>query len=101
MLSARTITFGDVAENGPGMERIGEAAKSGLSYAELMSAKLAFERTGILCELVDLRHAAKLDASVFEEMTDDAKKPAHASLLSGTQSLRFLARLPVRWTPNS
>ncbi len=42
MFSA-TITFGEVAENGPGMQQLGVKAAAGLSYEELVRAKHAFE----------------------------------------------------------
>ena len=54
-MAARTITFGDVAENGPGMQHVGTAAGAGLTRAELEAAKLAFEAKGQVCELIDLR----------------------------------------------
>lgn len=52
---ARTITFGDVAENGPGMQHIGTASGVGLMRDDLEKAKAKFERAGLTCELIDLR----------------------------------------------
>ena len=53
-MTARTITFGDVAENGPGMEHIGTKASCGLSLDELKDTKLRFEEAGFVCHLIDL-----------------------------------------------
>lgn len=54
---AITITFGDQAENHLGMQKIGRLAASGLSVDELISAKIKFEQTGCLCELINLNAA--------------------------------------------
>ena len=53
-MTARTITFGDVAENGPGMEHIGSKSNIGLSLEELQIAKEKFEKAGYTCYLIDL-----------------------------------------------
>lgn len=52
--STATITFGDVAENHIGMEKIGTEASSGFSYDELIAAKERFERAGATCEFIEL-----------------------------------------------
>lgn len=49
-----TITFGDVAENHVGMEKIGRMAEHGLSIAQLRDVKRKFEDVGCVCELTDL-----------------------------------------------
>ena len=51
---ARTVTFGDVAENRPGMQHIGSMADHGLSLEELTHAKDRFEASGCFCELINL-----------------------------------------------
>jgi hypothetical protein len=56
-----TITFGEVAENGPGMQQLGVKAAAGLSYEELVRAKHAFEAAGYRCELIDLISAAGVE----------------------------------------
>jgi hypothetical protein len=53
-MSATTITFGDVAENGIGMEKIGALADDGFTYLDLARAKWRFEAAGCKCELIDL-----------------------------------------------
>jgi len=57
-MTARTVTFGDVAENGPGMQHVGTASGVGLSLRDLQHAKTKFEAVGLVCEIVDLRLAA-------------------------------------------
>ena len=69
---ARTITFGDVAENGPGMEHIGSPASKGLSLEELTTAKTLFEKQGYQCELIDLRKQSDLPFSP-EDLSDSAQ----------------------------
>lgn len=59
MCSARTITFGDVAENGPGMEHIGTPVSSGLSLSELQLAQKAFREKGYETILVNLLEEGK------------------------------------------
>jgi hypothetical protein len=54
-MTARTVTFGDVAENGPGMQHIGTASGVGLTRAELEHAKAKFEEEGLVCDMIDLR----------------------------------------------
>ena len=53
-MTARTITFGDVAENGPGMEHIGSSVSRGLSLQELQMAQHLFTEDGYETELVNL-----------------------------------------------
>lgn len=54
---AITITFGEVAENGVGMEEIGEKALHGLTVNELNTLKRFFKELGYKCELVYLNDA--------------------------------------------
>ncbi len=49
-----TITFGEVAENHVGMEKIGKLAKEGFSISELEKAKSFFDELGSTTKLVDL-----------------------------------------------
>ena len=56
-MAARTITFGDVAENGPGMQQLGTLAEEGLSLADLQAAAAKFAGLGCDVELIDLRAA--------------------------------------------
>ena len=60
-MAARTVTFGDVAENGPGMQHIGTASGVGLTRSELEKAKIKFEAQGLACELWDLRMEGLLE----------------------------------------
>lgn len=52
-----TITFGDVAENHPGMQKLGKLASQGLSLKELQDAKAKFEGNGYACELINIKNA--------------------------------------------
>jgi hypothetical protein len=59
-MAATTITFGDCAENHVGMQKLGAAAPSGLTVAELQAAKARFEAKGFECRLVDLAAEGRL-----------------------------------------
>jgi hypothetical protein len=50
-----TITFGDVAENHHGMEKIGKLAARGFTLKDLVAVKKIMEAQGCETELVDLR----------------------------------------------
>lgn len=52
-----TITFGDVAENGIGMEQIGQIHDRGLSIEELFEAQRRFDDIGLQTEWIDLTKA--------------------------------------------
>jgi hypothetical protein len=54
MQSTITLTFGDQAENHVGMQKIGQMAEHGLSYQDLVDAKVKFEKIQCVCELVDM-----------------------------------------------
>lgn len=60
-----TITFGDVAENGTGMERIGSLHSRGISVIELKDTALKFEELGFSTELVDLTKV--MDDKLFND----------------------------------
>jgi hypothetical protein len=49
-----TITFGDVAENHKGMQKIGKLAESGFTCEELKKFKICVEKVGKKCELINL-----------------------------------------------
>lgn len=49
-----TLTFGDVAENHKGMQKMGNLASTGFTLADLEKAKEYFESRGIACELIQL-----------------------------------------------
>ena len=53
---AITLTFGDIAENNVGMQRIGELANDGFSKLDLVAAKTKFEKMGCKCELVHINN---------------------------------------------
>lgn len=56
-----TITFGDVAENHVGMEKIGKILTSGLSTETLKKIKKEFEKENFKCELIDLNTDEKYE----------------------------------------
>lgn len=49
-----TITFGEVAENGPNMQKIGHMAREGFTNNDLMHIKEYFTRQGIISEYYNL-----------------------------------------------
>lgn len=49
-----TLTFGDVAENHTGMQKIGKEAEKGLTFEELQSALFWFSEKGCNCDLYEL-----------------------------------------------
>jgi len=75
-MSARTITFGDVAENGPGMQQLGIQAEVGLSLEDLQAAAAKFMGLGCDAELIDLRPAGG-------ELTADADDSAMLLVVRG------------------
>lgn len=83
-MTARTVTFGDVAENGPGMQHIGTASGVGLTRSELEKAKTKFEAAGLVCELVDLRRegwASEVLQDVPSDLLDSWRELDSACLL--------------------
>lgn len=52
--SVITMTFGEVAENHVGMQKLGSLSKEGFSIQDLNKAKEAFENRGATCELINL-----------------------------------------------
>lgn len=68
-----TITFGDVAENGIGMEKLGQEYGRGLTVSELSDARDTFEQQGMETELVDLTQAITDDD--LDYLRSDEGKP--------------------------
>ena len=56
-----TITFGDVAENHVGMQKLGVMAQKGFHMSDLAQAMAAFEAAGCKTELVDLLDALPVE----------------------------------------
>lgn len=52
--STITITFGDVAENGVRMQKIGAKSDRGFSVADMLRFKDMYEEQKLVCELIDL-----------------------------------------------
>lgn len=51
-----TITYGDVAENHKGMQKIGLETKSGLKKKHLDATKHVFEARSAKCSLINLQY---------------------------------------------
>ena len=52
-----TLTFGDMAENHVGMQKIGSLAQSGFDLVDMQRAKNWFASRGIVCEMTELNQA--------------------------------------------
>lgn len=61
-----TITFGDVAENHVGMEKLGKKRHNGFFVEDLVFAKSVLEDFGYDVSLIDLVAESKFDASLLE-----------------------------------
>jgi alkylated DNA repair dioxygenase AlkB len=70
-----TITFGDVAENGIGMEQLGQMYGRGLTVQELVDAQAMFDKLGLVTELVDLTQAVT-DEDLDHLRSDEGKPKA-------------------------
>jgi len=68
-----TITFGDVAENGIGMEQLGQMYGRGLTVQELQDAQSKFDALGLVTELIDLTQAVTDED--LDYLRSDAGKP--------------------------
>jgi hypothetical protein len=90
-MAARTVTFGDVAENGPGMQHIGKASGVGLTREELELAKTRFEAAGLACDLIDLR----MKGWAFP-LSPTALREVPAAILDGWSGLDSACLLVVR-----
>ena len=86
-MTARTITFGDVAENGPGMQHIGTASGVGITRSELEKTKAKFEAAGLICELIDLR---------IEGWSGETLRDVHSAILDSWRELDSACLLVVR-----
>lgn len=77
-----TITYGDMAENHVGMQKIGTLAEKGYSLNDITHAKTYFESIGGECTLMDLRDAVK-DNSIRAHL-----EPAYVLIIrNGVDSL--------------
>lgn len=79
-----TITFGDVAENGIGMEKLGQEYGRGLTVQELLEAEQMFKQQGMNTELVDLTHA--ITDEDLDYLRSDEGKP---------KAIKKTSRLPA------
>lgn len=77
--AAISLTFGDQAENGPGMEKIGTPGEAGLTEADLRRAMVSLEAAGARCELVDLVTAGRVE----EFGGDEGPSPAFVLVARG------------------
>ena len=75
-----TLTYGDRAENHPGMQQIGKLSDKGFSIKDLEEAKIKFESKGCECELIDLN----------EGLNGTGKSGEKASLLIVRKAIDFL-----------
>lgn len=79
-----TITFGDVAENHKGMQKIGVMG-NGYTHDDLISIKTKLEERQITCELMDLDHGISAEA---RDVTTGALSSAHVLIIrNGVNSL--------------
>lgn len=60
-----TITYGEVAENHPGMQKLGHISNTGFEMDELRQIKKSFNGVGVYCELISLN-------KFVDEKTDEA-----------------------------
>jgi hypothetical protein len=77
--STATITFGDVAENHVGMEKIGKLHKSGYSFEIIERVRKHLEEKGLTCELI-LLHP-------YWEGTDHAEEAYVLVIRKGAQHI--------------
>lgn len=73
-----TITFGDVAENGPGMQKLGTMSREGFTLSDLTQAQAFFTERGHDTQLVRLS-----DALREEEKCDPVPDPAFFLIIRG------------------
>ena len=69
---AVSLTCGDRAENGPGMEQLGEMASEGFTLEELKGAQKLFEDKGYKCEMIHLNEYLPDPLPEAKEMPEDA-----------------------------
>lgn len=67
-----SITFGDRAENGPGMEQLGTMASKGFSFDELKEVQNMFEKKGAQCEIIHLNKSLPTPLPETKEKPEDA-----------------------------
>jgi hypothetical protein len=71
MTKTFTITFGDVAENHAGMEKIGREATHGFSHDNLLKFQHFFNENGIQTELYHLNDLLRQNPALDEKQIDD------------------------------
>ena len=73
---AMTLTFGDQAENNPGMQKLGNPASCGFTYQDLVKIKDTLDALGYghMCKLIDLRDLA-------QDRPQDVPEPEQAHLM--------------------
>jgi hypothetical protein len=64
-----SLTFGDVAENHKGMQKIGQLSANGFHLDDLIQTKRVFEEKGCTCQLIPLH--LLLDNDAEQEQTDN------------------------------
>ena len=62
-----TLTWGDVCENGPGMQKIGVEDESGYSIEEIEVMKNKFEKSGCVCEMINMNDKVDFGGEDVEE----------------------------------
>lgn len=89
-----TITFGDVAENHAGMEKLGTLSTEGFSIDDLLEAQKRFEAAGIKTDLIELHpylleHEKDLVASIVaaKKINQDSLKAAVLIARNGITAL--------------
>ena len=59
-----SLTFGDVAENHKGMQKIGNLSENGFDIKDLTNIKIAFEAKGCKCDIMDLHLLLQEDETI-------------------------------------
>jgi hypothetical protein len=67
-----TITFGDVAENHVGMQKLGKLASCGFSKKDLLETQEIFNKQGINTEMIDLIQESGIDQSTLDRPLESA-----------------------------
>ena len=79
---AVTITFGDVAENHVGMQKIGSINDCGFTVDELYRAQIAFDESGAVTSLIDL-----VEESDLHEELDNLEEAYVLVVKNGVRAL--------------
>nr|WIL03585.1 2OG-Fe(II) oxygenase [Cedratvirus plubellavi] len=75
-----TLTFGDVAENHKGMQKLGTLSEPGFTLEDLEKAKTWFEERGKVCLLINLTELLSEEVS-GEEVSPNTSSPDTSSYL--------------------